>query len=116
MATILVVDDDETICRLAARILSSVGHQVLTAANGLEAIALYRSYSTQIDMVVTDLTMPVMDGYQEVLLIRETRPDAKIICMSGYSDTSCPEGALFLQKPFLPEALRQSVDKVLMER
>lgn len=113
MATILVADDEEAIRMLVPLILNPVGHHVVTAANGVEAVALYRSSPDAYDLVITDVKMPVMDGYQVIRLVRESRPDAKIVCMSAYAERGVPPGVEFLGKPFRPEALRACVEKVL---
>ena len=112
MAVILVAEDETSIRSLVSLVLTSAGHQVLSAANGLEAVALFRSFSSSIDLIITDLVMPVMDGYELVRMIRHDRPEAKIICMTGYSDRHFPEGTTPLLKPFLPAQLRQIVDRV----
>ena len=113
MAVILVVDDDESVRGLVSITLESVGNRILTAANGEEAVAIYRSYADQIDVVVTDMNMPVMDGVQEILRIRMTNPSAKFICMTGDSADCCPEGVVLLSKPFSIEKLLQAVDGLL---
>jgi CheY-like chemotaxis protein len=113
MAVILLVDDEQGILNLITAVLRSAGHQTLSARNGLEALALYRSYSELIDLVVTDLTMPVMDGYELIGRIQETKPGAKIICMSGYLEDICPKGVKFLCKPFLAGDFRAAVDEML---
>ena len=113
MATILVADDEEAIRVLVSAILKAAGHQVITAANGLEAVALYRSSPDQFDLVITDVHMPVMDGYQAVDLIRESRRDARIICMSAHAENGVPAGVEFLEKPFGVAGLRACVEKVL---
>jgi len=105
MATILVADDEESILKLVSLVLTTAGHKVLTASNGVEAVALYRSYNKLIDVVLTDLNMPVLDGYQVVLLIRQTKPNVKVICMTGNIAQPIPEGVLLLQKPFVPAKL-----------
>jgi len=105
MAVILVVDDDEMIRGLVSTVLKSAGHQIVTAANGAEGVAVYRSFTSQIDLVITDISMPVMDGVQEILRIRMTNPNAKIICMTGDSADRCPEGVVLLNKPFSVETL-----------
>jgi len=112
MAVILVADDEEMIRALAKAALGSAGHEVLTAANGLEAVALYRSFPKLIALVITDMKMPLMDGHEVVKLVRETRPEAKIICMTGYSE-ALPPGTRILSKPFRPEELRRCVEEVL---
>jgi CheY-like chemotaxis protein len=115
VAVILVAEDEEGIRTLAAYILRSAGHDVLTAGNGLEAVSLYRSNPDRFDVVLTDLTMPVMDGIQAVKLIRQTRASARIICMSGYTEKELPVGIAFLEKPFTAETLRACIDKLLSE-
>ena len=113
MAVTLVVDDDPAVRNVASRILRAAGHDVVTASNGVEAIGLYRFAPDRFDLVITDVTMPVMDGRQLALLVRETRPGARIICMSGLAEAGFPEGIIFLPKPFTAEALRASVDNLL---
>ncbi len=113
MAVILVVDDDESIRGLVSMVLTSSGHKIITAANGAEAVAVYRSFTSQIDLVITDLNMPTMDGVQEILRIRMTNPDAKFICMTGDSADRCPEGVVLLNKPFAVTELLSCVDQLL---
>ena len=115
MAVILVVDDDESIRSLVSTLLKTAGHQIVTAANGAEAVAVYRSFARCIDLVVTDVRMPVMDGVQEILRIRLTNPDAKFICMTGDSAFCCPEGVVLLNKPFSVETLISCVDQLLRQ-
>jgi two-component system, cell cycle sensor histidine kinase and response regulator CckA len=116
MATILVTDDEAAIRTLLKLALQLGGHSVYLAANGLEAVAVFRSYARDIELVLMDMVMPVMDGAQAIDRIRETRPDVPIICMSGYSDEKLPHGVGFLQKPFGPAALTAMVDRLLAER
>ena len=113
MAMILIADDEPDIRRLLTLVLRSAGHQTMAAANGLEAVALFRSYADSIDLVITDLTMPVMDGYQAIQRIRQSRPGTKIICMSGYSEQPVDGAMLFLNKPFLPKDLLTAVEKLV---
>jgi two-component system, cell cycle sensor histidine kinase and response regulator CckA len=113
MAVILVVDDDESIRGLVSMVLNSAGHKIVTAANGAEAVAVYRSFTSQIDLVITDLNMPTMDGVQEILRIRMTNPDARFICMTGDSADRCPEGVVLLNKPFAITELLSCVDHML---
>ena len=81
--------------------------------HGLEGLAVFRSYTGLIELIITDLKMPVMDGYELIGRIRESRPGAKIICMSGYLEDDCPKGVKFLRKPFLPDDLRALVEEAL---
>lgn len=113
MATILVAEDEEAIRSLLSVILKAAGHQVISAANGVEAVALYRSSPDRFDLVITDIKMPVMDGYQVMQLVKDSRPRAKIICMSAYAEKTLPAGVEFLPKPFVAKELRERVKKVL---
>ena len=113
MAVILVVDDDEGIRGLVSTVLKSAGHQIVTAANGAEAVAVYRSFASQIDLVITDFNMPVMDGVQAILRIRMTKPDAKFICMTGNPEGCGLEGVVLLNKPFSVEKLLLCIDDLL---
>jgi two-component system cell cycle sensor histidine kinase/response regulator CckA len=113
MAVILLVDDERSVLNLLNAVLRTSGHQVLTAANGLEGLAVFRSYTGLIDLVITDIKMPVMDGFELVGRIRESKPNVKIICMSGYADQELPKGVAFLPKPFLPNDVRGFVDRAL---
>jgi CheY-like chemotaxis protein len=113
MAVILVVDNDEGIKGLVVNLLKRAGHETVTAANGAEAVAVYRSHSKHIDLVITDINMPVMDGIQAILRMRMTTPDAKFICMTGEPDIVCPEGVALLNKPFLAKTFLASVNDLL---
>ncbi len=112
MAVILVADDEEMVRKLVSTVLKSAGHEVMTAANGLEAVALFRSFPKRIGLVITDICMPVMDGHEVVKLVREARPGTPIICMTGYADR-VPEATRVLLKPFRMDELRQCVEQAL---
>ena len=62
MAVVLLVDDERPILTLVSSLLRTSGHEALTASNGLEGLAVFRSYADQLDLVITDMRMPVMDG------------------------------------------------------
>ena len=80
--------------------LKHVGYDVLTAFNGLEGIEVFRSCSDLIDLVVSDLQMPVMTGNEAVHQIRKTRPDAKVICITASSEDVRLNGVPILARPF----------------
>ena len=115
MAVILVVDDEQPIRKLLEILLQRAGHEVLLASNGLEAVALFRSYADHISVVVSDLTMPVMNGHQAIRSIREGRPNAKIICMTGYTNEDMPEGVVLISKPFKPAEILSSIESLLKQ-
>ena len=112
---ILLVDDEETVRRFSSRDLQKHGFEVLSAGIGPEAIATADSCDRSIDLLLTDVMMPGMNGCDlaEVLLAR--RPSLRILFMSGYaedvlaSNVGLVPGAAFLGKPFKPKALVTNV-------
>ena len=113
MAAILVVDDDPGILKFISTYLKIAGYRVLTASNGLEGLAVFRSNSDLIDLIITDLKMPKMSGYEMAAQIRKISPKIKIICMSGFAEEKCPECLRILAKPFSIAELRTHVDEIL---
>ena len=117
--TVLFVDDQAVLRALGETILQEAGFQVLTAANGREAVDLYRELHESITCIVLDLTMPEMDGAEALNEIRAIRADATVIVCSGYSKqeildrfgTQTPSA--FLQKPFGATQLLRTLDTVL---
>jgi DNA-binding response OmpR family regulator len=82
---ILIIDDDLAVRDTLIAILEDRGYEVLTAVNGQEGLAVFRSQRP--DLLVTDIVMPVKEGLQTIREIREERPDMKIIAISGGSRT-----------------------------
>ncbi|MBE0568587.1 MAG: PAS domain S-box protein [Deltaproteobacteria bacterium] len=117
--TILLAEDDESIGRLAERILSSYGYRVLVASNGEEAVDLFHRHEEEIAMAVLDVVMPKKGGKQAYNEMAKTNPGLKVLFMSGYSATAIHEsfvllsGLSFLQKPFSPTMLARKVREVL---
>jgi two-component system, cell cycle sensor histidine kinase and response regulator CckA len=113
--TILLVEDEDGLRTLNARGLTSRGYTVLEAANGVEAIALLGERGGEIDLVVSDVVMPEMDGPTLLKEMRKTNPDLKIIFVSGYAEDAfeknLPEGQqfAFLAKPFTLKQLVAAV-------
>jgi PAS domain S-box-containing protein len=118
--TILVVDDEDPVRTIAARILSRHGYEVVEAAGGEEALAVYRTLERTPDLLLTDVAMPRMSGLELARRLPEERPPAPpVVFMSGYSgaSVSTPEAleraAGFLQKPFSSETLLHQVGEAL---
>ena len=109
--TVLVVDDEEDVRELMEETLRRCGLTVLTAADGHEGIELFRRHADSIQLVLLDRTMPLVGGEDAFDAMREVRPDACIVLVSGYSEAVAAEHfagrglAGFLQKPFLPTEL-----------
>src|SRR3954453_2529778 len=103
MATILVVDDERQICIMVARILEREGFSVLTATSGPEALQIARCYPGGLDLLLSDVEMPGIDGASLVQQLRAESPDLPVILMSGTCDLtalSISKPARFLVKPF----------------
>ena len=104
--TILLVEDEEGLRALNARGLTSRGYTVLEAGNGVEALEVLEKHGGKVDLVVSDVVMPEMDGPTLLKELRKRNPDLKIIFVSGYAEEAfaknLPEGEqfAFLPKPF----------------
>ncbi|MFN8572610.1 MAG: ATP-binding protein [Gemmatimonadaceae bacterium] len=114
---ILVVDDDEAIASTLRTYFTRLGYHVRVAAHGRQALASL-SQDGPVDLVLTDLAMPGMNGRQLVHYLRIANPDAKIICMSGYADYDDTFGDTnpdlpFISKPFALDELGATVRRVL---
>ncbi|MBL8968229.1 MAG: response regulator [Spirochaetaceae bacterium] len=113
--TILFVDDDEALRNLVARLLERRGHRVLIAANAGEALLLAESHGSPIDLLVTDIVMPFMDGYRLARRLGEVLPGLRVLFASGYPEHSADPAAAgrFLAKPFTEADLALAVDRAL---
>ena len=114
-SSILVVDDEEMIRRVAARMLSLHGFRVLEAANGSEALELLGQAADRVDLVVTDVAMPVLDGRALGEAIARRWPHLPVLYMSGYApDEQLVANVVhakvpFLAKPFTADVLMRRV-------
>ncbi|MBI5743061.1 MAG: response regulator [Elusimicrobia bacterium] len=119
IGAVLVVEDDETMMRIAKRILSSSGYKVLGAVNGKEALGVLAEKSASISLVLTDMVMPELDGVGLAKEVVARYPGIRILCMSGYDDkqeelrTALGDKVGYLQKPFAPDVLLEKVGQVL---
>lgn len=116
--TILLVEDDEMVRKFAARVLTESGYSPLAARTPTEAIRICEQHKGAIALMLTDVVMPEMLGYELSQRIAAIKPGMKVIFMSGYTEQSIVsrialEGALFIQKPMSPEDLVRRIREAL---
>ena len=116
---ILIVDDEPCILEAAKRVLESWGYQPVLAEDGVSAIALYAQQPDEIDLVLTDLVMPLMDGLMLIRAVRKLNPEQKIILSTGRDeDLQSPEIRSLgvdacLMKPHSREKLLMTLEETL---
>jgi two-component system, cell cycle sensor histidine kinase and response regulator CckA len=117
--TILLVEDDDDLRRVTRRILQNRGYTILEARHGGDALLLSERYTGDIDMLLTDVVMPQMNGRELSHKVRSLRPEMSVVYMSGYPDGAAVEQGLidiqakFLAKPFTPQELLDCIRLVL---
>jgi PAS domain S-box-containing protein len=120
--TILVVEDDEMVRLLTARLLASQGYTPIEARNGREALELVAAHPGQVQLVLSDVVMPELGGTEFARRLAELRPDLPILFMSGFTDDEVVRRGLldpdapYLQKPFDAAAIGRRVRELLDER
>ena len=119
--TILLVDDEDMVLEVGARVLEKLHYAVLTAGNGQDAVALFARHADRIALVILDMNMPGMSGGVVFEELRKLKPDVKVLLTSGYGlDGRIQEllvsGACgFVQKPFSIAALTQKLSEILLK-
>jgi CheY-like chemotaxis protein len=119
--TILMVDDEDMVLEVGARVLEKLHYAVLTAGNGQDAVALFARHADRIALVILDMNMPGMSGGVVFEELRKLKPDVKVLLTSGYGlDGQIQEllasGACgFVQKPFSIAALTQKLSGILLK-
>ena len=115
----LVVDDEPSVRKIKA-VLQSDGYQITEAENGVQALELLRKLCGAVDLLVSDIKMPIMDGITLACSVSEEFPALPIVLVSGYAEmerAKHPELKFeFVQKPFLPATLLGVVKKVMMPK
>ncbi len=116
---VLVVDDEEPIRELAQRVLERFGYRVLLAADGAEAISLYQPRRNEIDVVITDMVMPNMDGLATITALKSINPEVKIVGSSGQASNGSVSKVMaagiqhFIPKPYTAETMLNALHEVL---
>lgn len=116
---VLVVDDEETVRETAMMLLEDIGFTTVAAADGVEALEIFRARGDQIRVVLMDLTMPRMGGEECFRELRRIKPDVRVVLTSGYNEQDAIQAftgkrlAGFIQKPVSPDRLRKAMHEAL---
>ena len=119
--TVLLVEDEDAVRIFGARALRNKGYTVLEASNGQNAIDVLRDAGQKVDVLVTDIVMPEMDGPTLIHAMRQEHPEIKVICVSGYAEDTvrkrleATDDIRFMAKPFTLSQLALKVKEVLRE-
>ena len=120
--TILVVDDEQSILDITKNTLEMYGYKVITARDGVEALSVYTREKDKVDIVLTDLIMPSLDGLTTARTLRKMNPGVKIITSSGIKisdddhESLGTENHIFLQKPYSAQKLLTTIRQILSEK
>jgi CheY-like chemotaxis protein len=119
VGTLILVEDDKMVRKMTASILQEAGYTVLEAGDGSEALELARQHEGGIDLVITDMVLPGMNGREVAKRLLRSRPDLKVLYVSGYAEPTVSEkdgmnrDIQFIRKPFLPDVLAAKVRELL---
>ncbi len=117
--TILLVDDEESLRVVVVDLLGQLGYRMLSAANGAEALQIAHQYPAKIDLLVTDVVMGDLPGPELAQQLTHSRPDMKVVFISGFADGSLAPGGVLtpgtvlVQKPFTIKMLSARIRQVL---
>jgi signal transduction histidine kinase len=117
--TVLLVEDEDSVRRAGRRILEKHGYHVLEACHGVEALEVCRTHTGPIQVMVTDVVMPQMNGLDLARQVAGLRPDMRVVFVSGYTENAVAHhgalepGTAYVQKPFSPHALLRKLREVL---
>ncbi|MHB8056707.1 MAG: ATP-binding protein [Desulfuromonadaceae bacterium] len=115
----LVVDDEKAVLRVCATMVKHCGFKVITACDGIDAVAKFRAHADEIDIVVMDLIMPNMDGLAAMREIRNIKPDARVIISSGFNEEELSERLAnytpcgLIQKPYSLHLIKAEIQRVI---
>ncbi len=117
--TVLLVEDEEMIRNMTTSMLTRMGFKVLEAIDGVNAVEIFQEHQDEIDVVVSDLTMPRMDGWETLVALRRIRPDLPVILASGHDESMALAGdhlispQAFLHKTYKISTLKESLAKAM---
>ena len=117
--TVMLIEDDELMREMASTMLIRLGYTVLPLENGIEALRKFRKQPNAISVVLCDLSMPHLNGWETLAALRQIRPDIPVILASGYEDIPPPEQGcserpqVILKKPYHKKVLRDALTKAM---
>ena len=117
--TVLLVEDEESLLDVLRLVLEANGYNVLTAMDGEEAVKVFTAERKRIDVVLSDMGLPRLGGWDALIRIKEIDPDAKVILASGFYETKLREEVLaagavdFIQKPYVPEIVLRRIAEII---
>ncbi len=120
--TVLIVDDESLVRKVVTAMVERLGYKVIVAKDGAEAVELFKEHQDHIRIVLSDLTMPNMDGWETLEALRRINPDIAVILASGYDEAMAMSGdraeqpQLFLHKPYEMSALKLALKKALANK
>ncbi len=118
VVSVLVVDDEAAVRRFACRVLERAGYSVFEAIDGVDALELIQGQTVALELVVSDIVMPRMNGVELLQALSVSQPALAVILMSGYATSALSELGIvtpcsILTKPFLAERLLAEVDRCI---
>ncbi|MCX5880731.1 MAG: ATP-binding protein [Deltaproteobacteria bacterium] len=120
--TVLLIEDEEQVRRMAKKMLAHLGYTVLEAKDGAEAVEIFQQHQDKIHIVLSDLTMPRMNGWETLTALRNLSPDIPVILSSGYDEAQVMAGEhteqpnAFLGKPYLLKELKDTICHTLADK
>ncbi len=119
--TVLVIEDEAQVRNMVKKMLTRLGYKVIEARDGAEAVEIFQQHQHEIHIVLSDLTMPCMDGWETLAALRKLSPDIPVILSSGYdevqvmADEHAEQPNAFLGKPYQLKVLRETINRVMSD-
>jgi len=113
----LILDDEPSVRALLSAVLGRAGFESIEAADSAEAMALFKQHKERIRIVISDVHVPgPMSGLEFASYVQHSLPPVPVLMMSGFTDDERIAGFDYLQKPFLPSAILERIDRVVADR
>jgi CheY-like chemotaxis protein len=119
--TVLVIEDEAQVRNMVKKMLTRLGYKVIEATDGADAVEIFQQHQHEIHIVLSDLTMPRMDGWETLAALRKLSPEILVILSSGYdeaqvmADEHTEQPNAFLGKPYQLKVLRDTINRVMSD-